>query len=105
MMNEFTDQELLEKFRNAETKHYAFNLIVRRYQQRIYWHVRKIVIDHEDANDVVRGTILLAKAELAAGEHLGAAFHVGAVPEGKRVYAALHVFAATGAVDAVVQCL
>lgn len=59
-MSEFTDQELLEKFRVEETKHYAFNLLVRKYQQRVYWHVRKIVIDHDDANDVVQNAFVKA---------------------------------------------
>jgi len=59
-MNDYTDKELLEKFRSEDTKHYAFNLIVRKYQQRVYWHVRKIVIDHDDANDVVQNAFIKA---------------------------------------------
>ncbi len=59
----------------------------------------------QDAGEVIRGTILIAKTMLAAGEHLGTAFHVGAVPEGKKLFAALHVFdVASGSVDVVVQC-
>jgi len=48
------DKELLAKIRNAETRNYGFNLLVRTYQQRIYWHVRKMVIDHDDADDVTQ---------------------------------------------------
>src|SRR4051812_19282428 len=59
-MTEYSDHELLQKFRVEETRHYAFNLIVRKYQQRIYWHVRKIVIDHDDANDVVQNAFIKA---------------------------------------------
>lgn len=55
---EFTDQELLEKFKNTDTRHYAFNLLVRKYQKKIYWHIRRIVIDHDDANDVVQNTFI-----------------------------------------------
>lgn len=33
---------------------YGFNLLTREYSERIYWHVRKMVIDHEDANDLVQ---------------------------------------------------
>ena len=55
---EYTDNELLEQFRNQDTKSYAFNLLMRKYQQRIYWHIRKIVIDHDDANDVVQNTFI-----------------------------------------------
>jgi len=45
-------------YRVNDTQNYAFNLIVRKYQERIYWHVRKIVIDHDDADDVVQNTFL-----------------------------------------------
>ncbi|HEY9045583.1 MAG TPA: sigma-70 family RNA polymerase sigma factor [Ohtaekwangia sp.] len=48
------DKELLEKIRNAETRNYGFNLLVRVYQQRVYWHIRKMVIDHDDADDVTQ---------------------------------------------------
>ncbi|MFM8851435.1 MAG: RNA polymerase sigma factor [Cytophagales bacterium] len=48
------DNELLLKIRNAETRNYGFNMLVRTYQQRVYWHVRKMVIDHDDADDVTQ---------------------------------------------------
>ncbi len=46
------DKELLEKIRNEETRNYGFNLLVRKYQEKIYWHVRRMVIDHDDADDL-----------------------------------------------------
>lgn len=52
------DQEILEKFRQAESKNYAFNLLVRKYQQRIYNHIRKMVIDHDDADDLTQETFV-----------------------------------------------
>ncbi|MEA5403360.1 sigma-70 family RNA polymerase sigma factor [Arcicella sp. DC2W] len=53
-----TDKELLEKFANPESRNYAFNLLVRQYQQKVYWHIRKMVIDHEDANDLTQDTFI-----------------------------------------------
>ena len=55
---EYTDEELLDQFRKEETCNYAFNLLVRKHQQRLYWHVRRIVIDHDDANDVIQNTFI-----------------------------------------------
>jgi RNA polymerase sigma factor (sigma-70 family) len=49
-----TDPELLSKIRNPETQNYGFNLLVREYQRRVYGIVRKMVIDHDDANDVTQ---------------------------------------------------
>ena len=57
-MSEIEDKELLEQFRKPESKSYAFNLLMRKYQQRIYWHTRRIVIDHDDANDIVQNVFI-----------------------------------------------
>jgi RNA polymerase sigma factor (sigma-70 family) len=56
-LNDF-DKELLEKFRREETRNYAFNLLVREYQKRLYWHIRKILIDHDDTNDVLQNVFV-----------------------------------------------
>ncbi len=53
-MGNWTDKELLEKFRQPETRSYGFNLIVQTYNQRVYWHVRRMVIDHDDSNDLTQ---------------------------------------------------
>lgn len=45
---------IIEKIQNEETRQYGFNLLVREYQERIYWHVRKMVIDHDDSDDLVQ---------------------------------------------------
>lgn len=57
-MSEYTDAELLEQFGNDGTRHYAFNLLVKKYQQRLYWHIRRIVISHDDANDVIQNVFI-----------------------------------------------
>ncbi|MDR2423593.1 MAG: RNA polymerase sigma factor [Prevotellaceae bacterium] len=56
----YTDKELLAMLRNPEQRNYAFNLLVRQYQERLYWHIRKIVISHDDADDLVQNTFLKA---------------------------------------------
>lgn len=48
------DKDLLLKIRDPETRNYGFNMLVRAYQQRVYWHVRKMVIDHDDADDLTQ---------------------------------------------------
>ena len=63
-MSQITDKELLDLFQNPETEKQGFNLIVRNFQERIYWHVRKIVISHDDANDVVQNTFIKALNQL-----------------------------------------
>ena len=58
--NDYTDKELLELFRNDDSKNLAFNIIVRKYQERIYWHIRKIIISHDDTDDVMQNTFIKA---------------------------------------------
>ncbi len=48
------DHELIHKIRNSDTRNYGFNLLVRKYQQRVYWLIRKMVIDHDDADDLTQ---------------------------------------------------
>jgi RNA polymerase sigma factor (sigma-70 family) len=32
--------------------------LIKEYQQPLYWHIRKIVFDHEDADDVLQNTYI-----------------------------------------------
>jgi RNA polymerase sigma factor (sigma-70 family) len=59
-MTAYTDSELLELFRSGTNRDYAFNMLMKKYQQRVYHHIRRLVIDHDDANDVVQNTFIKA---------------------------------------------
>lgn len=48
------DSEILEKFAIESTRNEAFNLLLKKYQQKIYWHIRRLVIDHDDTDDLVQ---------------------------------------------------
>ncbi|WP_448517948.1 RNA polymerase sigma factor [Rhodoflexus sp.] len=48
------DREILEKFSQEASKNWAFDQLMRKYQQRIYQHIRKMVIDHDDADDLTQ---------------------------------------------------
>ncbi|MFA6248507.1 MAG: sigma-70 family RNA polymerase sigma factor [Mucilaginibacter sp.] len=52
------DEEILNKFRDEKTRNEAFNLLLKKYQQKIYWHVRRMVIDHDDADDIVQDVFI-----------------------------------------------
>src|SRR5882724_12915635 len=52
------DAELLIQFRSPDTKEKAFTAIIRKYQERLYWHIRRMVVDHEDANDVLQNVFI-----------------------------------------------
>jgi RNA polymerase sigma-70 factor (ECF subfamily) len=52
------DAELLTLIRNEHTSHYGFTLLVQQYQTQLYWHIRRMVMDHDDANDLVQEVFL-----------------------------------------------
>ena len=53
-----TDQELIQQLQNPESRATAFGVLVQKYQQKIYWHIRKMVIDHEDTDDLTQETFI-----------------------------------------------
>jgi len=55
-----SDAELLALYREDGNAHRAFDLIVRTYGERLYWHIRKMVISHDDANDVLQNCLVKA---------------------------------------------
>jgi len=55
---EIEDSLILERFRITETRNSALSELIKKYQQRLYWHIRKIVIHHEDADDVLQNTFI-----------------------------------------------
>jgi RNA polymerase sigma factor (sigma-70 family) len=57
-MSEYTDKELLELFRKSENPHYAFNLLVQKYQRRVYNVIRRLLLNHDDTNDVMQNTFI-----------------------------------------------
>ena len=52
------DAELLAEFRNPSTKEKAFTAIIKKYQEKLYWHIRRMVVEHEDANDVLQNVFI-----------------------------------------------
>jgi len=57
-MAEWDDRKILEGMNTPGNEESAFNHLVNKYQERLYWHIRKIVIDHEDADDVLQNTFI-----------------------------------------------
>ncbi len=53
-----SDAELLREFAVPATKERAFTSIIKKYQERLYWHIRRMVVDHDDANDVLQNVFI-----------------------------------------------
>jgi RNA polymerase sigma-70 factor (ECF subfamily) len=52
------DRALLQQFKAPQTKERAFTELIKKYQERLYWHVRRLVVEHEDANDVLQNMFI-----------------------------------------------
>ena len=58
MAEHLDDKELLFQFKIEATKEVAFTGIIKKYQEKLYWHIRRMVIEHEDANDVLQNMFI-----------------------------------------------
>lgn len=49
---------LVAELKDTETKELAFRKLITQYKERLYWHIRKIVISHDDTDDVLQNTFI-----------------------------------------------
>ncbi|MCD6090689.1 MAG: sigma-70 family RNA polymerase sigma factor [Bacteroidales bacterium] len=57
-MKNLTDKEIIQLVINPQTSEKGFNILVKNYQERIYWHIRRMVYMHDDANDIAQNTFV-----------------------------------------------
>ena len=58
MTEQLDDKELLVQFREPANKERSFTLIIKKYQEKLYWHIRRMVVSHDDANDVLQNMFI-----------------------------------------------
>lgn len=52
------DAALLALYKDPATKERGFTGIIKKYQEKLYWHIRRMVVEHEDANDVLQNMFI-----------------------------------------------
>lgn len=57
-MSQETESNLIKRVQNAKTQQSAFSELVKEYSEPLYWQIRKIVLSHDDANDVLQNTFI-----------------------------------------------
>ncbi|MFZ1705193.1 MAG: RNA polymerase sigma factor [Saprospiraceae bacterium] len=55
---EFKDDEILALIRQNNTRERGYRLLIKKYQKRLYAHIRNLVQTHEDTDDVLQNTFL-----------------------------------------------
>jgi RNA polymerase sigma-70 factor (ECF subfamily) len=58
MTTQLDDKELLQLFKEETTRESAYTRIIKKYQEKLYWHIRRMVVDHDDANDVLQNMFI-----------------------------------------------
>lgn len=52
------ESKFVKRLQSKKQKESAFSELIDLYQERLYWHIRKIVLTHENANDVLQNTFI-----------------------------------------------
>lgn len=60
----YNESEILKELKAEQTCKRAFSMIVEHYSQPLYWKIRHIVVEHEDANDILQNTFIKAWSKL-----------------------------------------
>ena len=59
-MQDYNEDIVIEQLQNPATVRQAFARVVARYSEPLYWQIRKMVLSHDDANDLLQNTFLKA---------------------------------------------
>lgn len=60
MADNKNEQKILEQLKDRTLRNSAFSVVVKKYSPKIYWHIRNMVLSHDDANDLVQDTFIKA---------------------------------------------
>lgn len=59
-MNKFDESTILTRLKDTSTRRRAFEEVVNHYSRMLYWQIRHLVVDHDDADDILQNTFLKA---------------------------------------------
>jgi RNA polymerase sigma-70 factor, ECF subfamily len=55
---DLNEKELIANLKSPKNREKAFQILVKTYQVRLYWHIRKIVMNHDDTDDILQNVYL-----------------------------------------------
>lgn len=59
-MQQYIEEEIVKQLRDPAQQRDAFAQVVNFYGEKLYWQIRKMVLSHDDANDLLQNTFLKA---------------------------------------------
>lgn len=57
-MSAVDDEQILDWALDSVTREKGFRALIQKYQQKLYWHIRRMVLNHDDADDVLQNTFI-----------------------------------------------
>ena len=56
----YNEQQLIQELIDASTREKAFETLVREFQEQLYWQIRRMVLDHNDTDDILQNVFMKA---------------------------------------------
>lgn len=60
----YDEKQIMDQLSEPKTRRQAFTIVVRQYSEPLYWKIRRIVLNHDDANDVMQNVFIKAWTNL-----------------------------------------
>lgn len=64
-MDTIDEKDIFQLLQSPHTQRHAFELLVKKYSESLYWQIRRMVNSHDDANDVLQNTFIKAWSNLS----------------------------------------
>ena len=59
-MDNYNEREIIALLQDSTRQREAFECIVKEYSEQLYWQIRRMVLSHDDANDILQNTFIKA---------------------------------------------
>ena len=59
-MNNYNEEEIIDQLQDPQLQRDAFGKVVRHYSEQLYWQIRRMVLSHDDTNDLLQNTFIKA---------------------------------------------
>lgn len=63
-MNNYNEEEIISQLQEPQLQREAFGKVVRHYSEQLYWQIRRMVLSHDDTNDLLQNTFIKAWSNL-----------------------------------------
>ena len=64
-MSTYNEDDIITRLQDPESQREAFGEVVKHYGNQLYWQIRRMVLFHDDANDILQNTFLKAWSNLS----------------------------------------